>query len=625
MKKTLALIVICCMVMTMLASCDLVEEIKKLLNPQPPVCTEHVDADADEKCDVCGEAVPAPKPPVCEEHKDEDGDEKCDVCGADVPKPQPPACTEHKDEDGDYKCDACEYVMFEDVSYGIIFGDLETGKRAEDEINSKFTIVSGTEIRNRKKTFTDPETGESWEYTKSVKIGADANMIKVSVPGTGKLIFYVQNGSSGAEIQYITVTAPDGTKKDIEFAGTSEGSPLVRIVVDVTEGEWIIGRGKNGGTQDIYEIKLDCKVAVAPESGFELVATGKIDFLANEELDLSGLRFNAVFENGKTDPLDLSALTVDTSKVDMTKEGTYEVVISYKDYDPIKINVRVFQPAEIRLGLDAVEQNGSSGAGNGIYFNYSFKEVYAIGEELSTKGLSVIVIAKCGEDSVQFRVTDYTIAGFDSATAGAKTLTISYGGVSTTIDVYVAATAPIADENGVYRALVDGSYKGEIGKLEGGRHLFSTIQQALDFLAGADAAAHKVLEIAPGHYEEKLEVTIPNLTIIGLGEKPEDVVIEWNSLYGLLDDSGFSHVTDSTQTVAVRDGAVNCVIENVTISNYWNSQERMDLHGLEIERGLALLVMGDRFIMRNSILLGIQDTLELFTGRQLFENVYISG
>ena len=51
----------------------------------------------------------------------------------------------------------------------------------------------------------------------------------------------------------------------------------------------------------------------------------------------------------------------------------------------------------------------------------------------------------------------------------------------------------------------------------------------------------------------------------------------------------------------------------------------MDAAGLGIERGLALLVMADRFIMKDSRLLGIQDTLELFTGRQYFENVYISG
>ena len=134
-----------------------------------------------------------------------------------------------------------------------------------------------------------------------------------------------------------------------------------------------------------------------------------------------------------------------------------------------------------------------------------------------------------------------------------------------------------------------------------------------------------MLNIAPGYYNEKLEITVPNLNIVGWGDTPDEVVIEWNSIYGLPDASGFSHVTDSTATVAVRESAYNVTIENVTISNYWNSQERMDDAGIEIERALALLVQADRFVMKNSKLLGIQDTLELFTGRQYFENVFISG
>ena len=663
MKKFLALFVICCMLMTTLASCHLFDqgcaehvdadvdyicdkcgaELHKP-EPEPPVCEEHKDEDGDEKCDVCGADVPKPEPPVCEEHKDEDGDYKCDECGKELERPEPPAhtehvdadgnyvcdvCgtilerpphTEHVDADGDYKCDECEYVMFEEVEYSLNISDLETGTRANDEINGKFTILSGSEVRNRTKSF------EGVEYNKSVKIGNATTKIKVSVPGTGKLYFLIQNGSSGASTQFVTVTAPDGTVHDIEFDGTNNGSPVVKIELDVTQGDWIISRGKNGGTQDVFYLHLSCVVAVSPESGFELVTPGKTDFLTGDEFSTESVRLNAVFENGKTDPLDLSKVTIDSSAVDMSKAGVYDVIISYKDYEPVKYQVSVFAPDSIRLGLDAIEKlSQNSAAGNGVYFNHSFKELYFLGEELDTKGLSVIVVAKCGDRSLEFRVDDYDIAGFNSAEAGEQTLTISANGVSTTIMVHVTNVEITPDENGVIQVLVDPAYLGPRGDLSGPYHVFSTIQQALDFLAHAEASASKCISIAPGIYKEKLEIAIPNLTIIGIGEKPEDVVIEWDSLYGLVDDGGFTHTTDSTQTVAVRDSAVNCVIKGVTISNYWNTQERMDEAGLEIERGLALLVMADRFVMMDSALLGIQDTLELFTGRQYFENVFISG
>ena len=619
MKKLLALLVICCMLMTTLASCN-------LFGPKP--CEEHVDANGDLICDRCEaelkapEVPPSPKPP-CDEHKDEDGDEKCDICDADVPRedpPVPPTCEEHKDENNDYKCDVCDTVMFEKVKYSLNISDLTAGVRSSDDINGNFTIVSGTEVRNRTKTY------EGIEYNKSVKIGGNAHMIKINVPGTGKLSFIIQNGSSGVDMQFTKVIAPDGTVHDIEFVAGAESNPLVKIEIDVTEGEWTIARGKNNGTQDIYYLELECVVAVAPENGFELVDPGKVDFIVGEELDVSGIRLNATYENGKTDILDLANVTVDVSKVDMSKSGVYDVTISYKEYESIKYQVSIYAAESIELGFDAIEKLAqNSGAGNGVYFNHSFKELYLLGEELDTKGLSVIVVAKCGEKEMKFRVDDYTIEGFDSAESGEKVLTISSNGVSATTIVDVCGATITPDADGVVKALVDPNYLGLKGELSGPFHVFSTIQQALDFLAHVEVATPKTIYIAPGYYNEKLEITIPNLTIEGSCEKPEDVVIEWDSLYGLVDAGGFTHTTDSTATVAIREQAVNVTINNITISNYWNTQERMNEAGLAIERGLALLVQSDRFIMKNSRLLGIQDTLELFTGRQYFENVFISG
>lgn len=71
----------------------------------PPVCTEHVDADGNGKCDNCGENMPE-TPPECTEHVDANGDGKCDNCGEDMPE-TPPECTEHVDANGDGKCDNC--------------------------------------------------------------------------------------------------------------------------------------------------------------------------------------------------------------------------------------------------------------------------------------------------------------------------------------------------------------------------------------------------------------------------------------------------------------------------------------------------------------------------------------
>ena len=594
MKKFLALLIIGCMLMTALASCDLFGGGKKT----EPTTTTQQDP---------------PPPPVCDEHIDANGDLKCDACGADVPAPQPPVCTEHKDEDGDYDCDACGFVMFEEVKYSLNISDIEAGVRSEDDINGKFTIASGTEVRNRTKSY------QGIEYNKSVKIGGNSHKITVSVPGTGTLRFLIQNGSSGVDMQYTKVVAPDGTVHDIEFVAGVESNPLVMIELEVTEGNWTITRGKNGGTQDIFYLELECVVAVAEENGFELVSDGKTEFLVGETLDVTGIRLNATYANGKTDNLPFDNVSIDVTAVDMTTAGTYPVVISYKGYAPITYQVSVYAPSMIELHYNAIEKLAqNSGAGNGVYFNHRFKEVYAVGEELDTRGLSVIVVAKCGEDILEFRVEDYEITGFDSSEVGMKSLKISAYGLEEYQKIYVIGGEPVA------HVRVDNT-NGEIipGDFVDGYMTFTGIYQALQYLERVDAATPKIIEIAEGLYTEKLEITLPNLTIRGAGA--DKTTIEWDSIYGQVDAGGFAHTTDSTATVAIRESAVNCIIENVTISNYWNSQERMNAAGLAIERGLALLVQSDRFIMKDSRLLGIQDTLELFTGRQYFENVFISG
>ena len=661
MKKTaLFLAVMLLLSMVVFASC------KPSTPSEDPAC-QHVDRNADLVCDLCQAAVdafPQPEVPdigdpdwnngsgsvehvhnfvdyVCScgatscTHADENNDHICDTCKkvlsqcadedqnhlCDVCNQKSSDC---EDSDGDYACDYCGGeclpANLERVNYYLNISTLETGTLAADSINGKFTIVSGSEIRNRTKTY------EGVEYQKSVKIGDSATKIKVDVPGTGKLAFIVQNGSSSADMQFITVTAPDGTVYDIEFVGNVSGSPLVKIELDVTEGEWVISRGKNGGTQDIFELSLSCIVEKADENGFELVAPGKVDYLVSDELDFSGLRLNATFANGKTEPLAVDSVTIDSSAVNTAVSGTYPVVISYKEYAPITINVNYYAPESIELGFDAVEKlPQNTAAGNGVYYNHSWKEVYLVGDELKTDGLSVYVAATCGEKTLKFRVANYDITGFDSSLENIYTLTISAYGVETNVDIHITAATPTPNEDGVYQLLVDPNYLAIAGTLSGPYHVFSTIQGALDFAAKINKAAFKELSILPGLYKEKLEIEIPNLHIIGLGENPDQVVIEWDSLYGLVDAGGFTHTTDSTQTVAIRESATNVTIENITISNYWNTQDRMDAAGLAIERGLALLVQADRFVMKNSKLLGIQDTLELFTGRQYFENVFISG
>lgn len=90
MKKS-SLLIVCGAMLLGLVGCT----------PNKPVvepCVEHVDADNNGKCDVCGADVEVKEEHT--EHVDANHDGKCDVCEVEVP-------VTHIDENGDDKCDVC--------------------------------------------------------------------------------------------------------------------------------------------------------------------------------------------------------------------------------------------------------------------------------------------------------------------------------------------------------------------------------------------------------------------------------------------------------------------------------------------------------------------------------------
>lgn len=159
--------------------------------PSPPACTEHVDADGNSACDVCGATITV-NPPVCTEHVDADNNSACDVCGTTITV-TPPTCTEHVDADENYICDVC--------------GDeLERPTNPENdyvETNDKVYVISS--MLNLRKT--PNETGVATvSVTMDTELerlgfyatGANAGLSKVTYEGQ---IYYVAT-------DYVTTQKP---------------------------------------------------------------------------------------------------------------------------------------------------------------------------------------------------------------------------------------------------------------------------------------------------------------------------------------------------------------------------------------------------------------------------------
>ena len=142
-----------------------------------------------------------------------------------------------------------------------------------------------------------------------------------------------------------------------------------------------------------------------------------------------------------------------------------------------------------------------------------------------------------------------------------------------------------------------------------GRSTFPTIQNALDHHPFATDGGRVFIEIVPGVYRERIIVTQnhDDITLIGLGKSPEDVVIT-NSL-----NAKQAGGTFLTATVEI-DGA-SFEADNVTFENAAGNTGQ----------AVAVGDRGDRSIFKHCRFLGHQDTLFADYGRQYYVDSYIEG
>ncbi len=143
---------------------------------------------------------------------------------------------------------------------------------------------------------------------------------------------------------------------------------------------------------------------------------------------------------------------------------------------------------------------------------------------------------------------------------------------------------------------------------------FPTIQMAMDHHpfagVGKNGKPGRVfIEIAPGVYHERVIVTQnhTNITLVGMGKSPSDVVIT-NSLNAR--QAGGTFFTETAEINGTGFEADNLTFEN-TAGN--------------TGQAVAAAVRADRAVFKNCRFLGHQDTLFADYGRQYYVDSYIEG
>jgi pectinesterase len=138
---------------------------------------------------------------------------------------------------------------------------------------------------------------------------------------------------------------------------------------------------------------------------------------------------------------------------------------------------------------------------------------------------------------------------------------------------------------------------------------YTSIQQALDHAPEADAPYRTIIEIVPGTYHERINVTRnrPRITLLGLGKSPEDVVVTYSM------NAKQAGGTFFTATAEI--DADDFQADNITFENSAGPTGQ----------AVAAAVRSDRAIFKHCRFLGDQDTLFADYGRQYYVDSFIAG
>jgi pectinesterase len=151
---------------------------------------------------------------------------------------------------------------------------------------------------------------------------------------------------------------------------------------------------------------------------------------------------------------------------------------------------------------------------------------------------------------------------------------------------------------------------------------FRTIQEAVNSVRDlSDKSNHVTIHIRKGVYREKVVIPSWKTSITLVGESKESTIISWDDFSGKANAGGtdayklakFSTYTSYTVLVQGND----IVMDSLTIENTAG----------RVGQAVALHIEGDRFVIRNSNILGNQDTLYATKegSRQYYENCLIVG
>lgn len=154
-------------------------------------------------------------------------------------------------------------------------------------------------------------------------------------------------------------------------------------------------------------------------SGITITQPLKTVYTVGDEVDLSGLSVVVDMSDGSTLALDASQYTVSTFTT--TEAGTITVTVTHLTFSKT-FNVTIEPVPVVATGIEITPPSVTE---------------YLTDDAIDWTGFSVVMKYSDGSEEL-LSESDFTVSGFDSLTAGVKTITVESGDFSTTFTVNVS-------------------------------------------------------------------------------------------------------------------------------------------------------------------------------------------
>ncbi len=503
----------------------------------------------------------------------------------------------------------------------------EKAKLAEDLTIGKFTFGKGCYFESSNTSYFDNGNVNTQKKPITIVLSGTVNSIK----------FDARGASSGSDC--VLTLYKEGVAEPIFVSqGISNGTLVEGITIENLEpGTYILESSASARIGDFFVIE---RLEKAEPVSLAVTAT-VTDFLIGRELTAEGLTVELVYGNGRRDVLDAADYTTNLDKVENTT-GVHTVTVTHTEtgfeasYEIVIYAVKAVELSDYSLDASRV--------------THAVQKIYIKGDSYDNFD-NIAVIATCAAPGVEEEKTfvlrqgeyefDIALLTFDdlsvtptndtpSVIATVNTA-IQHPAISTVIQASFDITILELSEN-VSNTCIIVDKNAMAGEGADGIVTVNSLNDALWLLKLLDAPrdARKTITLCPGTYFEKVDISIPNLSIVAKeGCKAEDIVVVFDALNGLMDPSlttGYS--TDGSATFSLRAGAEGFYGKGFTIMNYYNTHALYEQSKTIAGGGtqaVACLVRADKVIFEDMRFSSYHDTLYAENGRHIFRNCYIEG